>query len=754
MLCFSITRRVPHAKVVYSLVDCLPFSRFSIFKSFSARANKLINSEDMKFTYPVARRDEQVIDSYHGVEVADPYRWMEDPDSEETKNFIDEQNTISRPFLDNCPIRSKINSKLTQLWNYPKYSCPYRHGDKYFYYMNTGLQNQSVLYIQDSLESESRVFMDPNALSSDGTIAITGTQFSDDEKTIAYGLSQSGSDWMTIHFKDVETGKDYPEKLEKVKCSCMTWTHDNKGIFYGRYPDQIGKADGSETNCNTNQKLYYHRVGTPQSEDVLVVEFPEEPNFIIGAEVSDCGRWLLITPKKDCKDTLLYFSDLHAIPGGEINGKLDLIQVVHKLEADYDYITNDGPDFIFRANRDAANYKLIKINFNNPAKENWKTVIPEHEFDVLDWASAVDGDKLVLCYIHDVKSVLQLHDLKTGNLLKIFPLDMGCITGYSGKRKYSEIFYQFTSFLSPGKIYRCDLSKPNFQSQVFREIKVEGFDASNFETKQVFYPSKDGTKIPMFIVHKKGLVLNGQNPTLLYGYGGFNISIQPTFSITRLVLIRHLNGILAVANLRGGGEYGQKWHDAGRLFNKQNVFDDFHAAAEYLTKESYTSRNFLAIQGGSNGGLVVAACINQRPDLYGAAIIQVGVLDMLRYHKFTVGSMWVSDYGSADDQKHFENLYKYSPLHNIKEPSGDVQYPATLLFTASHDDRVVPLHSLKFIATLHHVLSNSKKQTKPILIHVETKAGHGGGKPTAKVIEQSTDILCFLSETLGLQFVD
>ncbi|XP_054266727.1 prolyl endopeptidase isoform X2 [Macrosteles quadrilineatus] len=708
----------------------------------------------MKFEYPAARRDESVVDNYHGVQIRDPYRWLEDPDSDETKKFVDAQNAITQPFLEKCQYRTKINEYLTKYWNYPKYSCPYRHGNKFFFYKNSGLQNQSVLYVQNSLEDEPKVFLDPNTLSEDGTVALSGKAFSEDDKLLAYGLSQCGSDWITIHFKDIETGENFPEVLEKVKCSSMTWTHDNKGIFYGRYPDQVGKISGSETECSKNQKLYYHTLGTPQSQDVLVAEFPEEPSIIIGADVSDCGRWLFITPRKDCKDNLLYFADLHSLPDGKITGKLKLTPIITKFEADYEYITNDGPVCVFRTNKDAPNYRLIKINMECPSQDKWETLVAQHTNDVLDWATAAANDKLVLCYIHDVKNILQVHDLTTGQLVKALPLEMGTITGYSGKRKYEEIFYQFTSFLSPGIIYRCDLSKDQLTPSVFREMKVAGFNASQYETRQVFYTSKDGTKVPMFIIHRKGIVKNGKNPVLLYGYGGFNVSLQPSFSVTRLVFIHHLNGILAVPNLRGGGEYGERWHDSGRLFNKQNVFDDFHSAGEFLIKDGYTSSEQLAIQGGSNGGLLVAACINQRPDLYKAAVIQVGVLDMLRFHKFTIGCLWVSDYGSSDDPKHFSNLLKYSPLHNIKEPPGDVQYPATLLMTADHDDRVVPLHSLKFTASLQHALSDCNKQTNPLLIRIETKAGHGRGKPTAKVIEESTDMLCFLQLTLGMTFTD
>lgn len=707
----------------------------------------------MKLIYPVARRDEDVVDNYHGHKIQDPYRWLEDPDASETAKFVDEQNAVTRPILENCSARSEILARLTELWNFPKYSCPYRRGDKYFFYMNTGLQNQSVLYVQDSLKSEPKVFLDPNLLSDDGTVALSGTCFSEDGKILAYGLSRSGSDWVTMHFRSVDTGEDFPEVLKNVKFSPMAWTHDHKGLFYGRYPDQPGKADGSETVGSQHQKLYYHRVGTPQSEDVLVVEFPEEPLWRIGAEVSDCGQWLIITPQKDCRDNLLLFCDLRTLPNNEISGKVSLTQVVHKLEADYEYVTNEGPVCIFRTNKDAPNYRLIKIDFTNPSPENWTTLIPEHEKDVLSWASAVKDDKLVVCYIRDVKSVLQLRELATGTLCKTFPLPVGTVIGYAGKKKHKEIFYQFTSFLTPGIIYHCDLEKKDLEPEVFREIKIQDFDASQYDTEQVFYESKDGTKIPMFIVHKRDLVRNGKRPCILYGYGGFNLSMLPTFRVDHLVFIQHFGGILAIPNIRGGGEYGDGWHNAGRLLNKQNGFDDFQMAAEYLLKEGYTCREKLTIQGASNGGLLVAACMNQRPDLFGAVIAQVGVFDMLRFHKFTIGYSWVSDYGSSDEKESYENVIKYSPLHNVKVPLGEGnQYPAALLLTADHDDRVVPLHSLKLIATLHHVLGNNPSQTNPLLIRIETKAGHGGGKPTTKVIQEKTDIFCFLVESLGLKF--
>ncbi|XP_026319477.1 prolyl endopeptidase isoform X2 [Hyposmocoma kahamanoa] len=734
-MCSTVVR---HVLSVCALLQC-------VCATTSAPKNMSIS-----FVYPEAKRDESVVDNYHGTTIKDPYRWLENPDSKETKEFIEAENNITRPYLDACPIKQDIHARLTELWNYPKYSCPFRRGDRYFFFKNTGLQNQTVLYVQDSLDGEPRVFLDPNTLSEDGTIALSGSRFTEDGSTFAYGLSASGSDWITIHLKDVATGKDYPEILEKVKFASMSWTKDNKGLFYSRYPEQTGKADGSETELNRDQKLCYHRLNTPQADDVIVVEFPEEPLWRIGAEVTDCGKYLIVSPVKDCRDNLLFFAELS--DKKEITGKLPLTQIVHKFEADYEYVTNEGSVCLFRTNKNAPNYRLIKIDLNNHAEENWETLIPEHSSDVLDWTSAVDNDKLVIHYIRDVKSVLQLHSLKTGELIQTFDLDVGSIVGFSGKRQQSEIFYHFMSFLTPGIIYHVDFKKQPFEPTVFREVKVKDFDASKYVAKQVFYASKDGTKVPMFIVSKKGLPRDGSHPALIYGYGGFNINIQPSFSVTRLVFMQHFNGVVAIPNIRGGGEYGERWHNAGRLLNKQNVFDDFQAAAEYLIAEKYTKPSLITIQGGSNGGLLVAACINQRPDLYGAAIVQVGVLDMLRFQKFTIGHAWVSDYGSSDNETQFQYLLRYSPLHNIHTPdNGRSEYPATLVLTADHDDRVVPLHSLKFVAAIQHAVRNSPQQ-RPLLARIDTKAGHGGGKPTAKIIDEHTDILCFMTQSLGLKY--
>ncbi|XP_077296032.1 prolyl endopeptidase isoform X1 [Arctopsyche grandis] len=710
----------------------------------------------MAFSYPETRRDDSIVDIYHDIKIQDPYRWLEDPEADETKKFVDLQNSVTTPYINQCAFKSDINERLTELWNYQKYSCPSKRGDRYFFYKNTGLQNQSVLYVQDSLDGEARIFLDPNVLSEDGTVAISVTAFSEDGNTFAYGLSESGSDWIKIHFKDVNTGKNYPEVLEKIKFSGLSWSKDNKGVFYSRYPEQTGKTDGSETDPNKDHKLYYHFLNTPQSEDVLVVEFPDEPNwrmyFFREAEVSDCGKYLIVGTAKDCRFNLLFFADLSLTP--VISGKLKLTQVVFKFEGDFEYITNEGSNCVFRTNKDAPNYRLINIDLSKPEEENWTVLVPEHELNVLDWVGCVNNDRLIIHYIKDVKSVLQIHDLLTGDLIKTLPLDVGTVTGFSGKKKQTEMFYKFVSFLTPGVIYHYDFTKSD-EPKIFRQVTVTGFDSSVYESNQVFYSSKDGTKIPMFIVSKKGLKLDGNNPVLLYGYGGFNYSLQPAFGVTRLMFIQHLNGVVAIPNIRGGGEYGKKWHNGGRLQHKQNVFDDFQAAAEYLVANKYSKSNLITIQGASNGGLLVAACINQRPDLFGAAIAQVGVLDMLRFHKFTIGQAWVSDYGCSDNKEEFDALIKYSPLHNVRklDTPDCIQYPATLVLTADHDDRVVPLHSLKFIAQLQYNARKSTCQKNPLFARIETNAGHGAGKPTAKVIEENTDVLCFMVQSMGLSFV-
>ncbi|XP_055907432.1 prolyl endopeptidase [Eupeodes corollae] len=708
----------------------------------------------VSYDYPEARKDETIEEDFHGTKVKDVYRWLEDPDAAETQAYVDAQNKISQPFLENCEQWQKINTKLTKLWNYPKYGIPAKHGDFYYFHKNSGLQNQSVLYQQETLSSEPKVFLDPNALSADGTIALSQTSFSDDGKYFAYGLSESGSDWIKIKTRDVATCKDFDEVLEKVKFSSIAWTKDNKGFFYGRYPDQAGKTDGSETQQNENQKLYYHRIGEPQEKDVLCAEFPEQPSWRIGSGVTDCGKYVILSIVKDCRDNILYYADLEK--AGEIKSKLEIHEIITKFESDYDVITNTGSKIFLRTNKNAPNYRVICIDLENPAEENWTTLIPEHEKDVLDSVMCVDGNKLLLEYIRDVKSVLQAHSLETGELIRKFDIDIGTIGSISGEKKYSEIFYSFTSFLTPGKIYRFDFAKPNEEPTLFREIKLnlEGFNSNDYKVEQKFYPSKDGTKVPMFIIRKNKETVEPR-PCLLYGYGGFNISIQPSFGIVGLMFIDTFDGVLAYPNIRGGGEYGEKWHNSGRLLNKQNVFDDFQASAEYLIENNYTSKDRIVIQGGSNGGLLVGACINQRPDLFAAAVAQVGVMDMLRFHKFTIGHAWCSDYGNPSEKEHFDNLLKYSPLHNVHTPKdANEEYPSTLIQTADHDDRVSPLHSLKFAAALQEAVKKSDIQKKPILLRVYSKAGHGAGKPTTKRIEEATDILTFMYKSLNVDTIN
>lgn len=709
-------------------------------------------SERPEFNYVAARRDETVTDDYHGTKMSDPYRWLEDPDSEETKKFVEDQNSVSTPYIQNSKERETIKKQLTELWNYAKYGCPHKEGTKYYFSKNSGLQNQSIVYVQDSLEDEPRVFLDPNTFSEDGTISLSRTTWSHDGSVIAYGVSKSGSDWVTIKFRNVDSSEDYEEELEKVKFSGISWTHDNKGVFYSCYPDQDpANVSGKDTKAHEHQKLYYHVLGTPQSKDVLVAEFPEHPKWMIGASLSDCGRYMFVTTSQDCKYNLLYFADLHISAKDGITGLIPLTQIVSEFEADYDYIANQGPLAVIQTNKGAENSKLIIIDLDKPEEENWKDLVPEHENDVLEWATGIAGDKLVTCYMQDVKNILQLRDLSTGEELHKFPIDIGSVTGFSGDIRHTEMFYKFSSQVSPGTIYHVDLSTGKPVQKVHIQTEVQGFEASEFKVEQVFYPSKDGTKIPMFITMRKDFVPNGNTPCLLYGYGGFSISLTPYFSPVHTFFVQHF-GIMAIANMRGGGEYGEKWSKAGKQENLQNCLTDFQYAAEYLIKEKYTSSSKLAIYGGSHGGMLVGACVNQRPELYGAAVSAVGVMDMLRFHKFTVGYAWVSNYGCADNDTEFENLRKISPLHNIQDSTGSGSYPAVLLLTADHDDRVVPSHSLKYIATLQHALGANKQQTKPLMIRVDTKSGHGSGKPTSKSIEEYTDIFCFLVKALSIQY--
>ncbi|KAK1388533.1 Prolyl endopeptidase [Heracleum sosnowskyi] len=722
----------------------------------------------MPLQYPVIRRDDSVVDNYHGVPVSDPYRWLEDPDAEEVKDFVQKQVNLTESVFKQCETREKLQNKLTEFYDYPKYEAPFREGDKYFYFHNTGLQPQKVLYMQDSLDAQPEVLLDPNELSEDGTVALSTCAVSKDAKYLAYALSSSGSDWVTIKIMGIQDKKVHNDTLSWVKFSGINWTHDNKGFFYCRFPapKEGEKLDaGTETNANLNHQVYYHFFGTDQSEDMLCWEDPENPKYTFGAEITDDGKYfLLYTHESTDPVNKFYYSDISAFSNGlegyRGNGLLPFVKLVDNFDACYEAIANDDTLFTFRTNKDAPRYKLVQVDLKEPT--TWTDVVHEAENDVLESAIAVNGNQMIVSYMRDVKDVLQLRDLKTGTLLHELPIDIGTVFDVSARRKDNMVFISFTSFLSPGIIYQCNLESGVPDIKVFREISVPGFDRKEFHVNQVFVPSKDGVKIPIFIVAKKDIPLDGSHPCLLYAYGGFNINIKPSFSVSRVVLMKNLGAIYCVANIRGGGEYGEEWHKAGRLATKQTCFDDFISAAEYLVSTGYTQPKKLCIEGGSNGGLLIGACINQRPDLYGCALAHVGVMDMLRFHKFTIGHAWTSEYGCSEKEEEFHWLIKYSPLHNVKRPwenSPDQasQYPPTLLLTADHDDRVVPLHSLKFLATLQYVLCTSldkSPQTNPIIARIDCKAGHGAGRPTKKIIESSADSYSFMAKMLGASWID
>jgi prolyl oligopeptidase len=687
-----------------------------------------MQSSSQSFAYPSSRKADQV-DDYHGTKVADPYRWLEDPDSEETKAWLDAQNKVTFSYLGEIPAREQIKQRLTQLWNYEKYGIPFKQGNRYFYFKNDGLQNQNVLYTLTSLDAEPRVLLDPNTFSEDGTIALSGIAISEDGNLMAYGLSTSGSDWNEWKVLDVETASNLADHLKWVKFSGASWTHDRQGFFYSRY-DEPNEATKLE-DLNYYQKLYYHKLGTPQSEDTLIYHRPDQKEWMFGAGVTEDGRYLIISVDQgtDPKN-LVFYKDL-AKPDSPV------VELISEFEANYSFIDNDGPLFWFRTDLDAPRGRVIAIDINNPARENWHEVIPQTA-ETLEGIGLLNN-QFVADYLKDARSSIKIFNLDGSFVREVELPGIGSAGGFGGKRYDTETFYSFTSFTTPATIYRYDMVSG--ESTIFRQPKVD-FNPDEYETKQVFYSSKDGTQVPMFITHKKGLQLDGNNPTYLYGYGGFNVSLTPSFSVSRLVWME-MGGVYAVPNLRGGGEYGEEWHQAGTKLNKQNVFDDFIAAAEWLINNHYTQPAKLAIAGGSNGGLLVGACMTQRPELFGAALPAVGVMDMLRFHKFTIGWAWCSDYGSPDNPEEFKALYGYSPLHNLKPGTA---YPATMITTADHDDRVVPAHSFKFAAALQEAHAGEK----PVLIRIETKAGHGAGKPTSKIIEELADEWAFLVRALDI----
>ncbi|MFL6213898.1 MAG: prolyl oligopeptidase family serine peptidase [Blastocatellia bacterium] len=681
-----------------------------------------------KLVYPESKKVDQT-DDYHGVKIADPYRWLEDLDSADTRAWIEAQNNVTFAYLNDIPARAQIKQRLTKLWNYERYSLPQKQGSRYFYSKNNGLQNQSVLYTATSLDAEPQVLLDPNTLSTDGTVALSGITLSDDGKLLAYGVAQAGSDWQEWRVRDVETAKDLPDTIRWVKFSGASWTKDGKGFFYSRYDEP--KAGTQMTGANYFHKLYYHKLGTPQSEDALVYERPDQKEWNINASVTDDGHYLIIYATQGTdRRRRVFYKDLQT-SGAQVVPLLD------KGDASYSIIDNDGTTFWVRTDLDAPRSKVVAIDITKPEPANWKEVVPQSA-ETLEGTNVV-GNLLVASYLKDAHTQIKVYDLK-GKLVREIKLPgIGTANGFGGKRTDQETFYSFNSYTTPATIYRYDMKTG--QSTVFRAPKVD-FNPADYESKQVFYNSKDGTRVPMIITYKKGLKRDGQNPTVLYGYGGFNVSLSPAFSVGNLVWME-MGGVYAVPNLRGGSEYGEEWHEGGMKLKKQNVFDDFIAAAEYLIANKYTSTPRLAIFGGSNGGLLVGAAMTQRPDLFGATLPAVGVMDMLRFQKFTIGWAWVSDYGSSDNPEEFKAIHAYSPLHNIKPGTA---YPPTLITTADHDDRVVPSHSFKFAATMQAAQAGPN----PVLIRIETRAGHGAGKPTSKQIEEVADRWGFLVRALNM----
>ncbi|MDT9176221.1 MAG: prolyl oligopeptidase family serine peptidase [Limnospira sp. PMC 1291.21] len=675
--------------------------------------------------YPHTRQSDQV-DEYHGIQVTDPYRWLEDLDSDETKAWVTAQNQVTFDYLSTIPSRQKLSDRLTQLWNYERYSIPFREGQRYFYFKNDGLQNQSVLYVMDSWEGEPRVLLDPNQLSEDGTVALSGIAISEDGNLIAYGLSASGSDWQEWKVMDINTVKPLEDHLKWIKFSGASWTHDHQGFFYSRYDEPNEETQFEDINYY--QKLFYHRLGTPQSEDVLIYQRPDQKEWGFNGFVTEDGQYLIISVWRgtDPKN-LVFYRDLTK-PDSPV------VELISEFEAEYSFIDNQGETFWFKTDLDAPMGRVIAININTG---NRYQIIPE-AIETLEGVSTLNN-QFVALYLKDARSQVNIFHLD-GTLVREVELPgIGSVGGFDGKREDTETFYSFTSFTTPPTIYKYNIVTG--ESQLYRQPTVD-FNPEDYQTNQVFYSSPDGAMVPMFITHKKGLKLDGNNPTILYGYGGFSISLTPNFSVSRLVWME-MGGLYAVANLRGGGEYGQQWHQAGMKLKKQNVFDDFIAAAEWLIHHNYTQVNKLAISGGSNGGLLVGACMTQRPELFGAALPAVAVMDMLRFHKFTIGWAWTSEYGSPENEEEFQVLYRYSPLHNLQPGTA---YPATLITTGDHDDRVVPAHSFKFISALQAAHSGDN----PVLIRIETKAGHGAGKPMAKIIEEIADQFAFLVRVLDI----
>jgi len=664
-----------------------------------------------------------IVEDFHGTKVPDPYRWLEDPTSQDTIDWGKWMSEQSNAYFEQIPTRENDRERLTELFNYPKYFVPKKVKNRLFYQKNDGLQNQAVLYMKEG-EKES-VLIDPNTLSEDGTVAMTNYSFSKDGHYIAYATSTHGSDWQELHVIDINSGEKLADHIQYVKFTGIAWAPDTSGFYYSRFPEAGSVSKEDESNYN---KVYFHKLGTAQSDDQLIHEQPEDKELMFGAFVSDDEQYLCLhVSLGTATENRFYLKKLDSNDG--------FIRLLDKQDAEYSYITNIGTTFYFKTNLEAPNGRIITVDVANPNPENWTEVLPEQQ-DVIDGVKYVK-DRFVVATLHDARHQLHVYKMDGTYVTEISIPMIGSLTDITGSSEDEEIYFGMTSFLSPTTVYHYNVSENKLKT--FAESQLE-MDISAYETKQIFYTSKDGTKVPMFLTHRKEMELNGKNPVILYGYGGFNISMTPSFNPAVLRWLEK-GGVYAVANLRGGTEYGEEWHKAGMLENKQNVFDDFIAAGEWLIKSGYTSKEKLSIMGGSNGGLLVAACMVQRPDLFGAVLCRVPVIDMLRYHKFTIGRYWIPEYGNAENPEHFPFMYAYSPLHNIKEGQ---KYPPVLIATAESDDRVVPAHAKKFAATL---LEKADKEST-ILLRIESKAGHGLGKPTSKLIDEWVDFYAFLDKEL------
>ncbi|MBT8075705.1 MAG: prolyl oligopeptidase family serine peptidase [Gammaproteobacteria bacterium] len=688
------------------------------------------DTSEREWAYPETAKIDQS-DDYHGTTVEDPYRWLEDDvrESSEVADWVAAQNEVTFAYLETIPEREKIKERLTSLWDYEKFGVPFREGGKIFYFRNDGLQNQSVLYSQDSFDAEPGLVIDPNTFSEDGTVALADVEISPDGRYAAMAIQDGGSDWRTVRILDIKTLEELDDKLEWVKFSSLAWAADSSGFYYSRFP---ATEEGEEfQSLNKNQKIYFHATGTAQGADKLVYERPDHPDWLLIPQISDDGRFLVIYSQTGSGGNQMAFLDLTLKDA-------EAIFVTENFENEFGFVGNVGDKLIFRTNLDAPRGRLVAVDSNNPARDNWQELVPETEA-VLRGASMV-GNSLIAVYLKDAYSQVQQFALDGTAIRKVELPGIGSVSGFGGKADANESFYSYSSFNSPPTIYR--FATDSGESTVFKTVNVD-FDPADYVVKQVFYNSKDGTRVPMFIAHRTGLQLNGDTPTLLYGYGGFNVAVTPRFSISRLAWME-MGGIFALANIRGGGEYGDDWHKAGTKLQKQNVFDDFIAAGEYLVAERYTRPEKLAVMGGSNGGLLVGAVVNQRPDLFAAGLPSVGVMDMLRFHQFTAGRFWTDDYGSANNPEEFKALLAYSPYHNLKDGT---EYPAIMVTTADTDDRVVPGHSFKYAARLQEAQAGKA----PVMIRIETRAGHGSGKPTDLIIGEVADEWAFLADNLELE---